>query len=369
MKNTIELQNTLPIKEQRENLLKLNPDLLYGVYNVLDNWEKNWIVDFELIEDTLTCYPNQLENIKWLEENKDILIINLWELRKGNFEIIAGEKNPDIKFFRKDWSFKIKLDDWYNMQVKRNLVLLSNWVIEIVKSKSKNAKNLHIPTTLRDGWAADENQRTSVAWRNYTDNLIWDLETEYSEESPFLWKKEDWKYYLFTPKRRNKEKAIADLENSVKIFLDRKYNLNNEKQEDLEQIKKFERNFKWIKYEELWDILKDIIENKRIDFFKNKSLDNFEGLENDIKKVRTLDKKWNIISKWNFFIYFDEKNNTYEYRSLREISLPKWIKPTNRLFLESQNQWSKNSRLENLAKENLVPTMKYFAEKTTDILK
>lgn len=69
------------------------------------------------------------------------------------------------------------------------------------------------------------------------------------------------------------------------------------------------------------------------------------------------------ISSWKYFVYYDKNNNTIEYRTLREITLPNWFNPRQRLFLESQNQYSKSHRLENLSKENIVPTMKYFSDK------
>jgi hypothetical protein len=131
----------------------------------------------------------------------------------------------------------------------------------------------------------------------------------------------------------------------------------------------FERSFKWIKYEELWNILKEIIKNGEIIFFENKELDNIPWLEGNMKKLSIVDEKWWNISSWKYFIYHDKINNTFEYRSLREIQLPSWINPRQRLFLESQNQYAKTHRLESLTRENLVPTMKYFANKVKEIIK
>ncbi len=70
----------LSVKEQREELLKLNPDLLAGVYCILYKIVEE--LNLELVDNVLTCYPNQLDNLKWLDDNLDITIINLSELRK-----------------------------------------------------------------------------------------------------------------------------------------------------------------------------------------------------------------------------------------------------------------------------------------------
>lgn len=340
--NLLEKEN---LATQRENILNLNPDLVFWVYELQENSEKQIIL--KNIENILTCYPNQLENLAWLKENSDIWILDLNSLRKWEKNFLTNPISKNIS--------------------EKNLVLLSNWVIEVVKSdyidKSWKIKQRnHFPTTLRDWGAIDINQRTSVAGRNVTSNLFEDLEREYAEESPFLSKKEDWNYYLFTPNNENKEQIISDLKNSVKLFLKNKYNLKRENENDLKSIKLIERSLK-IKYEDLGKILEEIIENNRIDFFESKELLDFDGVSKDMKEIKMLDEKNKEISKWKFFVYFDEANNTIEYRWLREIEIPNWVRPTSRLFLESQNQWAKNIRLENLEKEKLVPTMKYFAEK------
>ncbi len=375
------------VSEQREELVSLNPDLLYWVYDIKEDyfkwikydWKENPEIKLEMLEDTLTCYPNQLNNLKWLEENPEILIIDLNELRKWKFKVLSWNSHPSINFFREDWSFKQTLDDWHTMNINRNLCLLSNWVIELINSKYtenwETKTRQHISTTLRDSWAADIEQRTTVAWRSYSNNLIEDLEAEYTEESPFLWKK-NWKYYLFTPNRspkkwirwrimhllKSKDEIIVDLKKSVKRFLNTKYNLDPNNPEDAKKIKQFERTFKWIKYEELWQILQDIINNNRITFYDSKPLDNINWDDSNIKKIIINDFLWNKISSWKFFVFYDKENNTVEYRQLRNIKTPKWVKPNNRLYLESQNQWAKTHRLEDLWKENLVPTIKHFAK-------
>lgn len=107
----------LSINEQRESLLKLNNDLLYWVYSLKNELDDKF--ELENLEDILTCYPNQLENLKWLNENSDITIINLWELRKWKIEILS----------------------WKNQEIQ-NPVLLSNWVIELIESKNISWKTI-----------------------------------------------------------------------------------------------------------------------------------------------------------------------------------------------------------------------------------
>lgn len=347
MKNTLNSSNSVKsVREQREELLKLNNDIIYWVYDLKDSF--NWL-KFSMKENILTCYPNQLENLKWLKENKEISILDINSLRK----------------------WEIKTIFWKEVENDKNskLTLLSSWVIELVRMQNPNWwERIHTFTSLRDWWAADKLQRTWVAGRNSFDNLNEELEREYSEESPFLLQV-DWVWTLATPDRKNKTDAISDLKTSVEYFLKNKYNLDRNNPEQAEFVKMFERSFRWkIKYEELWDILKETITNNRIEFFENEELDNFPGLEKDMKKIEILDENSNIISSGNYFVYSDEANNTFEYRSLREIKAPKWLNiekqnfnPRQRLFLESQNQYAKTHRLEKLWNDNLVPTMKHFA--------
>lgn len=353
MINKLENIKNLDISTQRENLLKLNTDLIYWVYKIKENSDDKIILSN--LEEIMTCYPNQFENLKWLKENSDIWIIDLWSLRKWKIKFLNRPESENEK---------------YN---KENIVLLSNWVIEVLKSnyKDKNweikSRN-HFPLTLRDWWNIDQNQRTSVAWRNVWSDLNEDLNREYSEESPFIGKKEDWNYYLFTPENKNREQAVYNLKNSVEYFLKNKYNLDKNNENDLNSIKLMERSLR-IKYEDLWKILEEILENNRIEFFESKKLENFDWIEKDIKEIETIDKMWNKISNWKFFVYFDKENNTIEYRWLREINIPEWVRATSRLFLESQNQWVINSRELSLNKQNLVPTLKYFSDKINEKIK
>lgn len=335
--NTISWNNW--IKEQREELLKLNNDLLYWVYSLKSESEE-WY-ELEYLEDVLTCYPNQLENLKWLNDYQDITIVNLWTLRKWNIEILS----------------------WKN-QIINNPILLSNWVIELVEAKNHNWKvKNHLISTLRDWWAADELQRTTTAGRNSWNDLNEDLEREHIEESPFLWYDKDWNLALATID--NSEKSIEILKESINFFLERKF--LKVWDENFKFVKKnFEGNFKWIKYEDLWKILKDIIDNKRVLTYSVENIDSFEWLDNDMKEVSL----WN--TKWKYFIYFDKANNTIEYRLLRKITwFNDWFKALSkrpsRLYLESENQYPRVPRLENTS-EWYVPTIKYFSEKINKTL-
>lgn len=335
-------------ENSREKLLELNNDLLYGAYKIIENTDK---IILSVNEDFLVWSEKNLEKFIWLENH--ISILSLEELRKGKLKTIFWSNSP------------------------KNLPILLSWsVIELVKMKNpKWWFRYHTFTSLRDWASSDSFQRTWVAGRNIGWDLQEEIDREYSEESPFLLQV-DWVWTLATPYRKNKDDAIKDLKTSVEYFLNNKYNLDRNNPEQAEFVKMFERSFRWkIKYEELWDILREVIRNNRIEFFENKELDSFPGLEKDMKHMEIIDDKWNRLSSWKYFIYYDKVNNTIEYRSLREIKIPEWLNtdrdwfhPNWRIFLESQNQNTKTHRLENLWKENLVPAMKYFANLLKNIL-
>lgn len=331
------------ISNQRELLLDQNQDILFGVYNLIkyDKFEKNIYLD--LIKNVLTCSENKISNIKWLDENKDISIINLSFLRKWKIEILF----------------------WNDILISRP-VLLANWVIEyILSGKWKK----HIITNLRDWWGVNQWLRTIIAWTNTWSNLHKDLLREYIEESPFLWKNEKWDYVLATISKNKEDLEI--LKSSIVYFLENKYNLDKSKEEDRVFITFFEKNFPWILYKDLWNILKDIIKNNRFKLYYFKEW-NIPELENDIKNLSISD--WiNLKSKWEFFVYFDEQNNTIQYRKIQEIT---WFEygfsllsnRPSRLYLESQNQYPKMSRIENASSNlNLVPTIKYVCDKVKSL--
>jgi len=336
--NTCNINNVSSIQEQREELLELNTDLLAWVYTLVE--KKNNSIELDLVDNILACYPNHFDELKWLEDNSDITIINLWALRKWNIE-----------------TFK-----WKEIDTK-DLVLLSNWVIEIIEAKdSKWNINKHLISTLRDGWAADSLQRTTTAGRNSWNDLNEDLEREHIEESPFLWYDKKWNLSLATID--NSEKSIEILKESINFYLDRKY--LKPWDENYDFVKKtFERNFPWIEYENLHSILKDIIDNNRIFTYSVEVEDSFDWLGDDIKEVSL----WN--TKWKYFVYFDENNNTIEYRLLRKITwFNDWFKPLSkrpsRLYLESENQYPRVPRIEN-ADKKYVPTIEYFSKKVGEI--
>ena len=333
------LETTSPIKEQRETLLKLNNDLLYWVYSLKE--ENNKEIKLDYLESVITCYPNQFDNLKWIKDNPDITIINLWSLRKWKIEVLS----------------------WKNQNII-NPILLSSGVIEFVESKNSKWKiKKHLISTLRDGWAADELQRTTTAGRNSWDDLYEDLEREHIEESPFIGYDKDWNLALATINNSEKSKEI--LKESINFFLTNKY--LKKWDENYEFAKKiFEKSFPWIKYDNLSKILKDIIKNDRFTTYSSKWINSFEWLEEDMKEVSLSD------SKWKYFVYFDRENNTIEYRLLRTITwFNDWFKPLSkrpsRLYLESENQYPKVPRIENTS-EWYVPTIKYFSDKVKKLM-
>ncbi|MFK7779843.1 MAG: hypothetical protein QM490_01735 [Candidatus Gracilibacteria bacterium] len=336
---SINMMNDPSLKEQREELLKLNNDLLFGVYSLKEENNKELKLDY--LEDVLTCYPNQFDNLKGITENSDITIVNLGALRKGEIEVLSGKKQDIV-----------------------SPVLLSNGVIEFVEAKSKNGEvRKHLISTLRDGGAADKLQRTTTAGRNSGDNLSEDLEREHIEESPFLGYDKDGKLALATTDNSTGSKKL--LKESINFFLENKYLKPGD--ENYKFVKKiFERNFPGIMYDKLSEILDNIIDNDRIFTYTHKTINDFEGLEEDIKKVSLKN------SKGRYFVYFDRDNNTIEYRLLRTITgfndgfKPLSKKPS-RLYLESENQYPKIPRIEK-ATNGYVPTIKYFSERVENLL-
>ncbi|MCP4524206.1 MAG: hypothetical protein GY828_08360, partial [Candidatus Gracilibacteria bacterium] len=322
-----------PVSEQREQLLILNNDLLYGVYSLVDENSEEIKLDF--LENVLTCYPNQLENLQGLDDAIDITIVNLGALRKGKIEVLNG---ADVHV--------------------NNPVLLSNGVIEFVEGTNKNGETKkHLISTMRDGGAADKGQRTTTAGRNSGDNLQKDLEREHIEESPFLGYDSEGNFTLATIDNSDTSKEI--LKKSIQEFLEKKY-LSPEHENYAFVKKNFERNFEGIKYQDLGNILTEIIEAGRITTYSSESVESIQGGEKDMKTVSLGE------SQGKYFVYFDKENNTVEYRLLRTLKgfndgfEPLSNRPS-RLYLESENQFPEFSRIEK-ANEGYVPTIQYFAE-------
>lgn len=352
----------LGISEQRDLLQDENPDKLAGVFSFF------WSSDdrgYRLLnnQQVLCCYPNQLED--WQIKLPDdfwegkMVILNMWALRKGEIEVIA-------------WNDTNLPSDM------ENPVLLSPWVIEYWEWETWSK---YTQTVLRDGWKvnqwegivnlADANERTTTAWRNFSWNLHEDLEVENAEESPFLMQNEQWEYVLLMPDLNHKNYLIASIEN----YLENKY--VSEGTEGYDEIKaKFEIKFKWVKYEDLGDILRGVIEN-----------DSFESYEWEDGEIDGIEQEhiqlwW---ESWNFYIYHDEDNNTIEYRAIRRVTwFPKWLNPVwripMRLFLESQNQDPSFKRLDRMwtywidtqsgfwKKTKLVPTINDFWKRVQDAM-
>ncbi len=76
------LSEKLSVPEQRELLLTLNPDLLYGVYQQSENTDETIDIQLSCPQNILTAYTNQLPNIQGLDKAPDISLIDLGGLRK-----------------------------------------------------------------------------------------------------------------------------------------------------------------------------------------------------------------------------------------------------------------------------------------------
>lgn len=339
----------LSIKEQRESLQQANPDGLAWVFDYIHTLTENEDLQLTCLENVLCCYPNQLQDgqIKLPEDfwEGNIVIVNMWALRKWNIEVISGNSENLPKF--------------------STPVLLSPGVIEYYEKDWKK----YTQTVLRDGWQsntsawvkwlADANERTTTAGRNFSGNLWEDLEIENAEESPFLMQNTEWNYVLVSNKPEYKQALKASIQN----YLQKKYlTSGNPNFETVKQA--FEIKFKWVRYEELWNILRAIIQNDRFDFY------NAEGGQIEWLQSTHI-KLWE--QEGDFYVYIDSANNTIEYRAIRRITwFPEWLTPVGkiplRLFLESQNQDPSFKKIENIWKygaweAKLVPTIRDVKEK------
>lgn len=340
----------ISLLEQREFLQGNNPDKLAGVFNLTSS---EWDMWYELsnLENVLCCYPNQLQDGQILLPDDfwegKIVILNMWALRKGEIQVIAWNES------------RLPIDI-------ESPILLSPWVIEYWKWKEWKK---YTQTVLRDGWKvnswdgitslADANERTTTAGRNFSWKLNEDLDIENAEESPFLMQNDKWEYFLVMPDLKNKHHLVA----SIKNYLENKYvSPDNENYDEVKS--KFELKFRWLKYEELWQVLESVIKNDHFEEYKWTEW-HIEWVEKDHIKL------WE--EEWDFYVFHDKENNTIEYREIREITwFPQWLKAVwrlpLRLFLESQNQDPSFKKIQNIwnygsSETGLVPTIDDFSRK------
>lgn len=297
-----------------DNLIHSNNDILFWVYTIKSS--SSDIIELEQLDNVFSCYPNQLDNIKWLWEVDWISIVDMKELLKWNLVFLY----------------------WEEIEIESPKILSSR-VIELFES---SLGNLHLSSIKRDWWSVNPWKMSTVAWKSLSSDLMHDLNREYSEESPFIWKNKDWDYCLAIHDLW--EESIKFLKTSINNFIENK--LSPETDEKYNELKtRFERNFKWIKYEELWDILKDILENNR--FFSYSKEEVFpDEIKWDVK----------IITLWGksetFYVYDDKLQNTIEYVKIYKINsfdddfIPLSKRPW-RLFLESRNQSPRIPRIWN----------------------
>ncbi|MDA9129147.1 hypothetical protein N9J72_01575 [Candidatus Gracilibacteria bacterium] len=356
----------MSIQDQREYLQELNPDKLAGVFN-MDRGESGNEYNMMCHNHILACYPNQIVdgqialpddfakggivivNMGYDYDNAKVKVPGMKHctggLQKGKIEVIAG--NPD------NVSSSVS-----------HPVLLSPGVIEYQESE-KGRK--FIQTGLRDGGKtntsdgiidlADANERTTTAGRNFLGKLQEDLEIENAEESPFLMQNTGGVYYLVT---HDHKKYKSHLKNALQSYLKNKYLSPSD--ENYEEVKKaFDVKFSGengIKYENLGQVLSDIIDNDRFESY-NWEEGEIDGIEKTT--IRLGDEEG------EYYVFHDEKNNTIEYRAIRKITgFPKGLKAVGkiplRIFTESQNQNPSVKKIENMDKygagaAKLVPTI------------
>ena len=339
-------------KEQRESLQAQNPDMLPMCFSMI---ESDWKFVLKANDTVLCCYHNQLADwqIQLPEDFDDsnVVIVDMWALRK--------------------WEIKVLKWNEQSMEYIENPVLLSPWVVEYWEWE--NWKK-YTQTVLRDGWKtttdtwitslADANQRTTTAWRNFSWDLFEDLEIENSEESPFLMMNEQWEYVLVT----HDLNYVSYLKESIQSYLQNKY-LSPEDENYSEVKAAFERKFTWVWYDDLWNILQDVVDN---DSFESYDSESWEITWVDMTQIELWDQSW------EFYVFHDQANNTIEYRAVRKITdFQHWLKAIwkipMRLFLESSNQDPSFHKLVNIwnywAKwPNLVPAMDDFRNKVTKVI-
>ena len=328
------------IDEQMELLLLNNYDKLYWVYSIIENSKSHLKLQCE--KNILTCYPNQFNNLKWLDNAPDINIIDLIELRKWNIKFLKKSKE----------SINIS-----NLK----LTLLSNWVFETIKwENNKWETNEHLYSNVRDGWNIDNFLRTPIWWRAYWNDINKSLTTEHIEETPFIWYDDLWNISLATVS--TDDEAIEILEKSINNYIKNKILKPWDNQYD--QVKKiFDRNFRPLKYEDLEDILKSIIKEKR--YFKY----NFNKVEIENENYKEV-----IIwtNKEKLLVHNDNSNNTFECMKIIEITwFEEWFRPLNnrpsKLFLESNIQYPKFSRISSIKEKCYVEVVNFLKDKVKKI--
>lgn len=345
--NSLNSQNTLT--STRESLLAQNPDLLFGVYNLKSNdWEA---IELELVENTLCLYPNQLENIQGFDENAEITLLDINELRKWSVKTLKGKE--------------VHLS---------NPILLSGGVIEVYgANKAKGETRDHILLTLRDGGAADSLQYTSVAGRNVGKNIAEEAEREQMEESPFLLQDNEGKYALWI--RHDNPDFINTLETSIQNWKKKIKSYQNttdaKKMSELEQAEGFVKKLfpKIRSLDTMMSILDDVVSRKAYIQYEAKALDAYTGMEDSMRTVKIGE------NSGRYFVLHDTDNNTIEYRKLERVTkLPDWYtlagRNTSRLYLESINQRPNTRRLQhnNSTQESkkVVPAVKDFVQKALE---
>lgn len=328
-KNKPSENTSISLEQQRETLLSLNYDKLYGVYELLE--ETDSALEFHLLKNCLVAFENQIPNLQWLWQVPDMTIIDLKSLSEWNIKVLHW---PVIE------------------KQSKKIVMCSGWMIDFFVWTSKTGeKHIHMLTSLRDANAGVSlNQRTTVAGRCLWENVRKDIEIETAEEAPFLWKING-EFYLAVWNDN-----FDYVKGSILSYLENKYDTNNS-----ELKKMFERWLRGMKYEDLWEILRQIVENNRLVQYNYKELNDVSALQHLRKKV----KIWNY--EENFYVVYNDKLNTYELKLIKQFeSFPEGFelvgKRPNRLFLESSNQYPRLNRIQNATKINPSWAIKIFTE-------
>lgn len=326
------------VETQRENLLNLNPDMMCWVYSLEGEDDEN--ISLSLVKNALCLYPHQLENIQGLDENPDVNLINITDLRKGNISVLHGN----------------------GVEIK-NPIIVSGGVIEFFAAdKWDGTTRDHILLTLRDYGSTCPLHYTSVAGGSIWENLFEDLEREQAEESPFLLKDSEGNYALWL--RKLDSIFLRNLQGSIKYLKQKitNYQKNPEKSDEMNQAEKFlKTSFPKIKnLNELVKILDEIVENQNFVQYSAETLEDYPWA--NMKNVSLGD------SRGRFYVFHDEANNVIEYNKLeRVLGIPENYtlagRGSSRLFLESINQRPSSIARNNWTKK-LVPFVQNFVNKT-----